>query len=146
MNTHAPRSLWGMLASAAIFWGPPATAQPTTSISTEYLMTVYLPKEAALAVDSNLVISRDPAGGWVKGKVSGRVLDPSADWVRIIPSDTLRLRLDARVTIETDEHEIIYLSYNGRMKAHPAVPGWSICSMRVPCAGDQRRAEGTWDG
>src|SRR5439155_23979398 len=21
-------------------------------------------------------------------------------------------------------------------KAHPAVPGWSICSMRVPCAGD----------
>ncbi len=115
MNTHAPRSLLGMLTSAAILWGPPATAQPTTSISTEYLMTVYLPKEAALAVDSNLVISRDPAGGWVKGKVSGRVLDPSADWVRIIPSDTLRLRLDARVTIETDEHEIIYLSYNGRM-------------------------------
>ena len=33
-----------------------------------------------------------------------------------------------------------------RLKAHPAVPGWSICSMRVPCAGDQRRAEGTWDG
>jgi len=26
--------------------------------------------------------------------------------------------------------------------AHPAVPGWSICSMRVPCAGDQRRAGG----
>jgi hypothetical protein len=25
---------------------------------------------------------------------------------------------------------------------HPAVPGWSICSMRVPCAGDQRRARG----
>ena len=31
-------------------------------------------------------------------------------------------------------------------KAHPVVPGWSICSMRVACAGDQRRAEGTWDG
>jgi hypothetical protein len=31
-------------------------------------------------------------------------------------------------------------------EAHPAVPGWSICSMGVPCAGDQRRAEGTWDG
>jgi len=27
-------------------------------------------------------------------------------------------------------------------EAHPAVPGWSICSMRVPCAGDQRRAGG----
>jgi len=28
------------------------------------------------------------------------------------------------------------------VEAHPAVPGWSICSMRVPCAGDQRRAGG----
>src|SRR4051794_33783433 len=27
-------------------------------------------------------------------------------------------------------------------KAHSAVPGGSICSMRVPCAGDQRRARG----
>ena len=27
-------------------------------------------------------------------------------------------------------------------KAHPAVPGWSICSIRVPCAGDLRRARG----
>jgi hypothetical protein len=26
--------------------------------------------------------------------------------------------------------------------AHPAVPGWSICSMRVPCAGDLQRARG----
>jgi len=43
------------------------------------------------------LISRDPAGGWVKGKVSGSVLDPSADWARIIPSDALRIRLDARV-------------------------------------------------
>ncbi len=31
-------------------------------------------------------------------------------------------------------------------KAHPAVPGRSICSMRVPCAGDQRRAGGTLGG
>jgi hypothetical protein len=28
------------------------------------------------------------------------------------------------------------------IRAHPAVPGWSICSMRVPCTGDQRRAGG----
>ena len=115
MNPQAPGSLLGMLICAAFLCASPATAQPTTSISTEYLMTVYLPKEAALVVDSGLMISRDPAGGWVRGKVSGRVLDPSADWVKIIPSDELRIRLDARVTIETDEHEIIYLSYNGRM-------------------------------
>jgi len=27
-------------------------------------------------------------------------------------------------------------------KAHPVVPGWSICTIRVPCAGDLRRARG----
>jgi hypothetical protein len=103
-----------VLTTAALLSGTPAMAQ-STSISTEYLMTVYLPKEPSLAVDSGLVISRDSAGGWVRGKVSGRILEPSADWVRRIPSDALRLQLDARVTIETDEHEIIYMSYSGRM-------------------------------
>src|SRR6266404_35853 len=33
-------------------------------------------------------------------------------------------------------------NFSTATKAHPAVPGWSICSMRVPCAGDQRRAGG----
>jgi hypothetical protein len=28
------------------------------------------------------------------------------------------------------------------IKAHPVVPGWSICSIRVPCAGDLRRGRG----
>src|SRR5215813_5187243 len=107
MNTYAPRSCLAILTTVVLLSVAPAMAQPTTSISTEYLMTVYLPKEAALGVDPSLVISRDPAGGWVRGKVSGRVLDPSADWLRIIPSDALRLRLDAHVTIETDDHEII---------------------------------------
>ena len=35
---------------------------------------------------------------------------------------------------------------NTPSEAHPAVPGWSICSMGVPCAGDQRRAGGDMRG
>src|SRR6266581_4998506 len=122
MNTYAPCSRLAALATTALLSGTPVMAQ-STSISSEYLMTVYLPKAPGLTVDSGLVISRDPAGGWVRGKVSGRVLDPSADWVRIIPSDALRLRLDARVTIETGEHEIIYMSYNGRMHCDKETAG-----------------------
>ena len=114
MNTCLPCPRLAVLTTAALLSGTPAMAQ-STSISTEYLMTVYLPKEPSLAVDSGFVISRDSAGGWVRGKVSGRILEPSADWVRRIPSDALRRQLDARVTIETDEHEIIYMSYSGRM-------------------------------
>lgn len=82
-----------------------------------------LAKEPSLAVDSGLVISRDSAGGWVRGKVSGRILEPSADWARRIPSDALRLQLDGRVTIETDEHEIIYMSYSGRMHCDKQAAG-----------------------
>jgi hypothetical protein len=39
-------------------------------------------------------------------------------------------------------------SFIGEMEAHPVVPGWSICSIRVPCAGDLRRARGDtgWRG
>jgi len=88
MNTYGRLRCFAALGALALPWGTPAMAnEPTVSITTEYLMTVYLPKEAALSVDPSLSISRDPAGGWVRGKVSGRVLDPSADWVRIIPSD-----------------------------------------------------------
>jgi Protein of unknown function (DUF2786) len=35
-----------------------------------------------------------------------------------------------------------FIRYGNRRKAHPAVPGRSICSMRGPCAGEQRRAGG----
>lgn len=122
MNTFLSCCRLAALATATLLSGTPAMAQ-SSSISTEYLMTVYLPKESGLAVDPGLVISRDSAGGWVRGKVSGRILEPSADWVRVIPSDALRLQLDARVTIETDEHEIIYMSYNGRMHCDKQVAG-----------------------
>jgi hypothetical protein len=95
--------------------GSPAIAQPVTSVNAEYLMTVNLQKDAPLGVDSGLTISRDPSGS-VRGRVSGSILALSADWVRIIPSDGLRLQLDGRVAIETEEHEIVYMSYNGRMR------------------------------
>jgi len=111
---HISSLRFAVLASAAFLSGTPAIAQ-STSLSTEYLMTAYIQKNPPLLADANLVISRDKTGGWIKGKVSGRILEPSVDWVTIVPSDAMRLRLDARVTIETDEQEIIYMSYNGRM-------------------------------
>ncbi len=40
----------------------------------------------------------------------------------------------------------VVMTFYADAEAHPAVPGRSICSMRVPCAGDQRRAGGTLGG
>jgi hypothetical protein len=52
--------------------------------------------------------------------------------------------------IRDKHHEFAGLcdKFRTEQKAHPAVPGWSICSMRVPCAGDQRPAGGDmgWRG
>jgi hypothetical protein len=52
---------FGALLTMALLSGTPAMAQ-STSISTEYLMTVYIRKDPALVADSNLVISRDQTG------------------------------------------------------------------------------------
>ena len=39
-------------------------------------------------------------------------------------------------------YHYFYAEVITKFKAHPVVPGWSICSIRVPCAGDLRRARG----
>ena len=53
----------------------------------------------------------------------------------------IRLDCGYRLDIVVQDELIIEVkAVDHLLKAHPAVPGRSICSMRVPCAGDQRRA------
>jgi hypothetical protein len=83
----------------------------TTQVNTEYLMTVHIPTER-VAVDSSLTIVTIQPGGTVKGpKITGRILPPGGDWVRVMPSGALRL--DVRLTIETDDGALIYMTYGG---------------------------------
>lgn len=50
-------------------------------------------------------------GGWVKGpRMNGEVLPGGGDWALV---DGDALRLDARITIKTDDEALIYLSYRG---------------------------------
>ena len=55
-----------------------------------------------------------------------------------------------RVSVYVDSQNglgaMIRSTYVATVKAHPAVPGRSICSMKVPCAGDRRRVGGIWGG
>src|SRR5579872_5457385 len=54
-------------------------------------------------------------GGHFKGdRLSGKVLNGGGDWATIDEGDTLQL--DARVTWETDDGALIYLSYRGILK------------------------------
>jgi hypothetical protein len=88
-----------------------AYAAPTTSIQTEYLMTLRGSLEPAQVIDSSRVAVNVP-GGVVEGpRIKGKILPPAGDWGYILPSGVFRL--DVRATIQTDDGEIIYISYNG---------------------------------
>ena len=86
-------------------------AAQSTQITTEYLMTMYVPTERK-AVDPSLTIVNILPGGWVQGpRISGKIVPPGGDWLRTMPSGALRQ--EAKLSIETDDGALIYLSYTG---------------------------------
>jgi len=104
------RILFGVVCALA-FSSTGAYAQ-TTEITTEYLMTLYAPLDAPQRIDSTLFIRNVRAGGWVKGpKISGTLITPAADWLRVMPGGSLRL--DVRGTFKTDDGALVYITYNG---------------------------------
>ena len=84
----------------------------STEISTEYLMTLYAPLDTPQAIDDALLVFNVSDGGWVKGpNIKGKLRAPGADWLQVLPDGTLKL--DVRLTIETDDGALIYITYNG---------------------------------
>ena len=84
----------------------------TTQITTEYLMTVYVPLDPPQRIDNSLFIWNVHEGGWFKGpKISGKVIAPSASWERIMPGGNGRC--DVRATLKTDDGALLYMTYNG---------------------------------
>ncbi len=84
----------------------------TTSISTEYIGTLYAPLDPPQAIDNSLLIYNVQPGGWFKGpKLNGTIIQPAADWLRIMPAGNVRL--DVRLTLMTDDGQQIYVTYNG---------------------------------
>jgi Protein of unknown function (DUF3237) len=84
----------------------------TTTVTTEYLMTLYAPLGPSQEIDPSLQVNEVRPGGWVKGpRINGTLLAPAGDWSRVLPSGAARL--DVRATIRTDDGALIYISYNG---------------------------------
>jgi hypothetical protein len=94
----------------------PASAEgPETSIKTEYLMTLHAPLDAPQVIDQSLLVYNVQAGGRVEGpKIKGKLIPPSADWLRVLPSGIYRL--DVRGTIQTGDNELIYVTYSGNIQ------------------------------
>ena len=115
MKLLTPINRLVLLTCIALLFSPCMLPAQTTKISTEYLMTIYAPLDAAQDVDSSLHIYNVRPGGSVKGpKINGTIVAPSGDWLRAMPSGVYRL--DVRATIKTDDGALIYLTYNGIIK------------------------------
>ena len=96
---------------------PVLAGGPETSVQTEYLMTAHAPLDAPQAIDQSLLVFNVQPGGWVEGpRIKGKLLAPGADWLRVMPSGVMRL--DVRATIQTDDGELIYMSYGGAIQCN----------------------------
>lgn len=84
---------------------------PTTTLQTEFLMTLNASLDPPQIADGNLLIFNVPTGSVEGPRIKGKLLAPTADWGRIMPGGVFRL--DVRGTIQTDDGEMIFISYNG---------------------------------
>lgn len=88
-------------------------AVPSTALETEYLMTLHVPLDRPLSAADNLKVWNIRShGSWLSGPgIQARIVNPSGDWARVLPSGNIRV--DVRLTLETDDAHIISMSYNG---------------------------------
>ena len=76
-----------------------------------------LPGQTLRSIDQGLLVYNVQPGGWAESpRIKGKLLAPAADWLRVMPFGVLRL--DVRATIQTDDGELIYMSYGGAIQCN----------------------------
>jgi hypothetical protein len=91
----------------------PASAQEKPSIGTEFLATLHASLEEPQAIGTDLLIYNVPSeGGYVRGpKVEGKLIQPCANWLKVLPDGNLQL--DVRCTVRTGDGSLVYVEYGG---------------------------------
>jgi hypothetical protein len=106
-------AIGALLVSASVL---PASAQEpkaTTEIKVEYLMTLEAPLSPPQVIGTRRVVNV-PAGGSVRGpRIKGEIIAPAGDWLTVMPDGSARL--DVRLTIKTDDNDLIFVEYGGVM-------------------------------
>ena len=94
-------------------------ALATTRIGTEYLFTLHSPTLGQpQAIDPSLTIYQSGPGGWARGPMlEAQMLTPTGDWLRAMPAGCLRV--DARMSLQTTDGALIYVSYGGVISVTP---------------------------
>ena len=90
-----------------------------TTLAVEYLMTLHAPIAGApQRIDDTLTIFHSDSGTVEGPRIKGRILAPTGDWLRALPGGSLRV--DARMSIETDDGAQIHVQYGGVIAIAPA--------------------------
>jgi hypothetical protein len=91
----------------------------TATLAAEYLMTLHAPIAGAPQhIDDTLTIFHSDSGTVDGPRIKGRILAPTADWLRAMPGGSLRV--DARMSISTDDGAQIHVQYGGVIAIAPA--------------------------
>jgi Protein of unknown function (DUF3237) len=91
----------------------------TTDIAAGYLMTLHAPIAGApQRIDDSLTIFHSDRGRVEGPRIKGKILPPTADWLRAMPGGSLRV--DARMSIATEDGAQIHVQYGGVIVIGPA--------------------------
>lgn len=95
------------------------SAAASTAIATEHLMILHAPIAGApQRIDDTLTIFHSDSGRAEGPRIKGTILPPTADWLRAMPGGGLRV--DARMSLRTDDGADIYVQYGGVIAIAPA--------------------------
>jgi Protein of unknown function (DUF3237) len=99
-----------MLLGFAVTAGAASAQSPTVTVETEYLGTLELSLDSPEWMGLRSVVNL-PSGAIHGPNINGTVVAPSGNWLYPMPDDSFRF--DVRVTIKTDDDQLILLEYNG---------------------------------
>lgn len=105
-----------------------ATAETATgtTLDAEYVMELQLETSPPQVIGTRLIVP--VTGGTFTGpKLSGKVLDVGADWITRRDDDVSEL--DVRITLETADDALIYLSYQGMIRRADGETYWKMVPM-----------------
>ena len=91
---------------------PAAASTAPAPLKSEFLMDVILDVGAPQNLGSRLIVP--VTGGTFEGpKLKGTALPGGGDWIQVRPDGSSELSV--RVTLKTDDEQLIYLTYRGVM-------------------------------
>ena len=128
MRNTAIRLTKAMLASILLIFGviPMTTAQsPDSDLESEFLMELLLDVDPQLDA-GHTSIAPVTGGSFAGEKLAGSVHNGGADWITQVSGHS---SLDVRITLETDDGAIIYMTYKGVVARSDSGLYWRVTPM-----------------